>query len=521
VTLEEKLGDKLNISFFENWFEKPDLSRVAFLLLLSLLIKAVVFANVQVINPDGVRFINSAHELFQGNFQQAFGHEKMLFYSFTLGVFNFFIRDWFLAGLLLSICFLTLTLIPLYYLTRDMFGAKAAFWAGVAFSVIPSVNGLSAEVVKGGPFLFFMASALFLGIRAVERKQWAFFPLTFICAALASLYRFEGIIFIFGYVLFLAVLLVKKENRKACFKGLCGYLAIPFTGAVVFLVISLTGAFEALNISTVWNRFADHYFKMDILANYHLIYDFLKSAEKQFPHGQWGQDFFEIARHNLAWMYLLGLVNQFVKSLCSVFLIPLIWGFIAFDKRRPALLGLVWITFLFFAMNYLFILEKNFHSTRYLLVVILMLMPFIGFGMEHLFSWSGKLKFSRFMTISILVLMVLLPAFNSYKKSIEEKGEIRQAAEWLKDQGDILKGKILANEERVLLHAGLFRNEYDFFPADDLKSMERRALEKKCSMIVLRNRRKGALPGQVFKNYALIHEFPGPHGEVLIFSRQS
>ena len=494
---------------------------MAFLLLMSLLIKAVLIANVQVINPDGVRYINSAHELFQGNFPQAFLHEKMLFYSLTLGVFHFFIRDWFLAGLLLSTFFLTLTLIPLYYLTRDVFGAKAAFWAGVSFVVIPSVNSLSTEVIKGGPFLFFMACALFFGFRAVERKRWAFFPLTFICAGLASLYRFEGIVFILGYFLFLAALLVKKDNRETCFKGLCGYLAVPFTGAIAFLGISLTGALESLDLTHVWKRFADHYFQMDIFATYHLIYDFLKSVEKQFPHGQWGQDFFEIARHNLAWIYLLGLLGQFVKSLWTVFLIPFAWGVIAFDKRRPVLLGLVWIAFLFFALNYLFLLKNNFHSTRYLMVVVLLLMPFIGLGTDCFFSWAKQQKFSRLVNISILVLLVFSPAVSSFENSTAKKSEIRQAGEWLKDQADFRKGKILANEERVLLHAGLFRKEYEYFPGDDLKGLEKKALENKCTMIVLRNERKRTRPGPVFEKYALIHEFPGQKGEVLIFSRQS
>lgn len=163
------------ISSFEKWLENREINKIFFLILLSLLIKIIAISNVQVINPDGVRYVNSAHELFQGNFHAAFGHEKMLLYTFTLGVFHFFIQDWFLAGLVLSGFFLTLTLVPLYFLTRNLFGQKAAFWAGIFFAVLPSVNGMSTEVVKGGPFLFFMAMALFLSIQALEKKNAVFF----------------------------------------------------------------------------------------------------------------------------------------------------------------------------------------------------------------------------------------------------------------------------------------------------------------------------------------------------------
>lgn len=113
---------------------KPDNGFIS-IVVASILVKLVIIANANLINVDAVRYFNSAYQLFNGNVSSAFAHEKMLFYTFTLGLFQLVFRDWALSGLLLSLVFLTLTLIPLYLFTKEIFGANAAIWATIAFSL--------------------------------------------------------------------------------------------------------------------------------------------------------------------------------------------------------------------------------------------------------------------------------------------------------------------------------------------------------------------------------------------------
>jgi hypothetical protein len=507
------------ISSFKNWAANEDVSRIASLLILAVLIKSVLIANVEVINPDGVRYINSAHELMQGNLHQAFVHEKMLFFSFTLGLFHFLIGDWFLAGQVVSAFFLTITLIPLYFLTKDLFGSKAAWWGCLAFIVLPSVNGMSAEVIKGGPFLFFMACALFFGNRAITGDAWPFFPLTFICGSLASLYRFEGIVFILGYFLFLTCLLLGKEKRSQYLKGLGGYVILPLLAAAVFGGLFLTGAFGAVEMRAIWTRFADHYFKFDLLKNYYVVYDFLKVAEEQLPNGLWGQDFCEIARHNLVWIYFFGILGQFVEALWAVFLIPFIWGIVASDRRDSGFLLLIWIAFLFFFMNYLVLIRHNFHSLRYLMVVVLLVMPLVGLGMEKLVLWLKRKKRANLFLLAMIIVIFLSPAADSFENSFEDEKEIRQAGEWLKSNLAAERLKMATNEERVFLHAGLLRKRYELLEGQGDNVTSATLAEKGFDVFVLYGPWRGTAKVPEFENYSRIQHFAGAKKMVVVFQK--
>jgi len=67
-------------------------------MLLSLFMKTVLACSVDVVNPDGIRYFNSASQLMAGNVLEAFSYEKMLIYTLILGVINFFVNDWTSAG---------------------------------------------------------------------------------------------------------------------------------------------------------------------------------------------------------------------------------------------------------------------------------------------------------------------------------------------------------------------------------------------------------------------------------------
>ncbi|MBN1140558.1 MAG: glycosyltransferase family 39 protein [Deltaproteobacteria bacterium] len=501
-----------------SFFSDPDwrtIGNLALLMVFSLLIKAFILTHVTVINPDGVRYVNSAYQLWQGNFQQAFTHEKMLFYSLTLGLFQRAVGDWLLAGQFLSALFLTLTVIPLYQLTRKLFDDNAALWAGLVFVVLPVFNDMAGEIVKDAPFLFFILTAMVFALRALDEKEGLDFLMVLVCGGAASLFRLEGVVFLAAFVLALVLILIVGENRRDSLRGLAIFLAVPILGGLALFGILVSGTVDIEKVLTVWERFRGHYFQTDFFKHYDAIYEFLKNSEGRFFGGQWGQDFFEIARHNMAWIYLLGLFQKLGKAISPLLLIPLLFGWPRRGQVRGSLILVLWVVFSYLLMNYFFIVTRNFIASRYLLAAVLLLLPFVGQGLERIRMWTQERRFPWLSLVALILVAVVYPASKSIGDSLENKNAIREAGNWLGQQQALSPKKILVTEERVMFHAGLLRGQYFACREGRCGHLETVALKRGADCIVATSREEASLAG--FERFLLVKEFRSPDLSVFIF----
>ena len=287
-----------------------DFKIITFFVFLSILLKTIIIINCDIVNDDAVRYANSAYQLMRGNFTEAFSHEKMLLYTFLLGLVHTLINDWGLAGQILSVIFLTLTLIPLFFLTKRLFGARVALWAVAAFNLVPAINELASKVVKDAPFLFFMTTALWIGCKNLAETRFSSHLIIVCCAALSALFRFEGVVFLilyFFWLLFHASF--RPSSRLGAMRGLICFVGILVVCIGFVLGVLFYGELEIITIKSIYLRFSQHYFKPDPLVNYHAIYHHLKSVEQNFSGGQWSNDFFELARHFMLIIYFLGILH--------------------------------------------------------------------------------------------------------------------------------------------------------------------------------------------------------------------
>ncbi len=491
------------------------------LLVLSLLIKALIICGTDVVNPDAVRYANSAHQILDGDLSAAFQHEKMLLFSLTLAAARLLVGDWILAGQLISAVFLTLTLIPLYLLTKDLFGSRAAIWASAAFILLPSLNELTSKVVKDAPFLFFITLALWLGQRALVNQRLGFFFASCGCAFAAAMFRLEGLLFLCIYFIWLIYqVLFRPVARPAAIRGLLVYVFIPVSALIIMSGLLMAGFREIGFLETVWQRLSQPYFQFDVTSVHNAIYGHLKTVEESFPGGQWGHDFFEIARYNILIIYLIGLLQALIAAIFPVFVVPLFLGVRDAGRCECNPGVLIWTLAAYLGMVYFFIVTRNFLSGRYLLVVVVMLLPFVGHGFERL---KAKLSAFRFQKISIAVIVVLfigLPIYKSFADTRNEKAEIRLAGEWLKQNQDILRQRIVTTDERIPFYAGLMRNDYDMFPDGMRQDFEQYAQANGNSLIVLgMSLRNGEKPPSL-GDYILAKEFYGDKKVILVYSKK-
>ena len=492
---------------------------LAILLGISLFIKAVLIYQTDIINPDGIRYINSAHEFFQGNIAAAFDHEKMLGFTFLLGLTHLVVPDWFLAGKILSCVALVMTTIPLYLIAQELFGKRAAFCTALVFTVIPSINAKCTDIVKDPSFLFLLVLSLWLILYALKESQWWSSLLAGLFCCLSVLVRPEGAVLFLVIMLFLVTLIAFiPESRRLNLKCLITFCVLPFVSLLLVIIPFVTGMISLEVLPGIYEKFA-LYFQTDILQVYRDIYHHLKDVEESFPGGEWTNDFFEYARYNIFLIYLVGMMQTFCKALFPVFLIPLIYGLKLRNNwnRHMALLLAVLASFL--VMDYVLLVSRNFMSARYLLVPVVLSAVFIGYGMDRIITAINSFRYRRTAFSVAIILCLLLPLGRMFVKGSHEKLVIREAGVWLAGNRDLVANRMIVSEERIAYYAGLFRGDYDTFHEKRIDSLEKKALREDRGLIVIYKNQDDIDKIPDFKDFALIKKIDGRKKTVMIYER--
>ena len=508
------------LNFFSQLVENQR-TYLAVLLVFSLIIKSYLIYHAQIINPDGIRYINSANELFQGNIASAFSHEKMLGYTFLLGLTHLVFPEWFLAGKVLSCATLVLTTIPLYLIARELFGGRAAFFASLIFTVVPTVNGRALSVIKDPSFLFLILLALWFVIYALKKSSWRLSLVAGFLSCLSVLIRPEGVVFFAAVALFLlASIVFLPKSRIMSLQHLASFCFIPFGTLLLAMLSFATGVISPEVLPGIYKRFA-YYFRTDLTQIYMSIYQHLKSVEETFPGGDIPNDFFEFARHNMYLIYLIGLIQIFFKSMFPVFAVPFIFGLNLrkFWNRRVALFLTVMGTFLL--MNYIFLMSRNFLAERYLFVPVSLGFILAGYGIDRIITRVNVSQFRLAVYFFALILCVVLPLGRSFVSVSNEKVEIKNAGSWLLDHGKAASDGLMVNDERIAFYAGLMRGDYDTFRYEEINRLEKKAQRLNTEIIAVYLRKKDAAKMTNFIGFDLVRSFEGDKHVAMIYERKN
>lgn len=502
---------------------------LVFLLLVSLILKLTLLSAGHVINPDGVRYIDAAQQLAGGNFREAISIEKMPLYPLLIVAFHYLVRDWALAGQLISLFSLVLAVVPLYWLTKGIFGEKAAFWAGLAFVLSPMLNGLSIDLIRDPIFLCFVIWAVYFFWRSLTTPRRCFYVLASVSTIIALFCRIEGI---FLFAIFLPILLVlaikHKSERNSLFKGMTVLVGLPLLlGLGAGMVLWGFAGVELTSFSRL-GEIRDRLqgiLRGDFLAMYHSLYAQMKSFKN--PAAFWSTgSFAETARHYLPLIYLLGLAEATFRNLFLLYVVPLRAGF----GKRPAFNRGHWLLLLvagtYFMVAFYFVFTHDFISKRYVFVPALMLYPWVGRGLERIRAWIGGIRRPRIALVLFLVVFCGAPAYKTVSEAVgADKGKaFKVAGKWLASQTD-LQGAVLAcSDPRIRLYSSqelhFLRDGESFSIFRDLGQMEKVALANKVDLLVLETSRKKRHLVPELEHYSMVNNIVENNKEVLIFRRK-
>ncbi|MFQ5801447.1 MAG: ArnT family glycosyltransferase [Candidatus Methylomirabilales bacterium] len=183
-------------------------------LLAAFVVRFYLFLYTPVIARDGTYYIDQAQLMAQGAWRQAVGWELEPLFPFSIFLVHTLLPDWELAGKVASLTFGVLAIVPFFLISRDMFGPRIAFGAGILFALHPYFARNSVEALTDSTYLFFALLSLWLALKALKHHGILWHLLCAMAILLSSLARGEGIWLFLALWLFFGLLAMPHLRRR-------------------------------------------------------------------------------------------------------------------------------------------------------------------------------------------------------------------------------------------------------------------------------------------------------------------
>ncbi|MFA5292227.1 MAG: glycosyltransferase family 39 protein [Phycisphaerae bacterium] len=145
------------------------------------------------ISGDGPVYIEMARNFYVGNLKAGLARDYPPLYPLLItGVYSI-TRDWVVAGWLVSFVCGILTILPIYYLARDVFGEKVAEVTAVLSAFYPALSQYSVVVLSQSVYVFLFMMTVWLGWKAITNNSKRMYFLTGLLSGLNYLARPEGL----------------------------------------------------------------------------------------------------------------------------------------------------------------------------------------------------------------------------------------------------------------------------------------------------------------------------------------
>ncbi|MBN1614117.1 MAG: glycosyltransferase family 39 protein, partial [Deltaproteobacteria bacterium] len=334
----------------------------------------------------------------------------------TLFIAAFFkiFGNWVTAATAVSVCFGTLTLLPLFGLARTFFHREIAALVTLVYAMTPMLVDGSVDIVRDPVYWFFAVLGFYLFTR--RRQQTATWLLLSSCAfLLATSMRIEAIVFLLVVPLFIFL-----DGREYPLRR-TGIFLLP----VVLILLAGIGGQIWLHSGTInWYRLTDiHNWILRAFSGYENLRLSLKGLIRQPPAGI-PVEFFHNVK-NILWFIGFGVVFQnaletFFYPFVPIYLIGLVGIRQRLAEDRRGLFFVLSVTAAF-VLLYFFVFIDWQMENRWLALALLPSFLFLGFGMEKLVAFSQR-KFSlkkgtALVLIGLLILLFTLP------KNMQARGD--------------------------------------------------------------------------------------------------
>lgn len=483
--------------------------------LLSLLLKLAFVLQGAVVNPDAATYIAAADKYSQGLFSEGLKYYRMPFYPLLLTAVHVIVPDWIVAGRLLTVVPLWLTLFPLYALTRRLFSHHSALWTALLFAVIPTFNTSSADIKRDPLFLLFTITALLFLVMFFQHHRKRDIVWFSFLTVLATLTRIEGVILPVVALVSAPICGWGKGGLKFVTRTVLGLITVP-----LFLMLLLWGL-ELMGLSTTSRLnevmfWIEKFANLKLFAGYQNLMASLKEFQSTLPRADLHNNLIEVTRHYAPLIYLIGLMEMMAKAIFPTSLLAL-WALRCAEKK--AFLVESWVLLLtwfgFFSLNVLFCLTKNFTTERYLWIPIILTFPLLGYGVS---LWWEKRELRPLISTLIVALIIVAPLVKTVAvASKKQDTTIQTASQWLRDYDPQCQISVLYNDRRFPLYA---ERVSEVNKVRKLSYLRKSAQRNKGVDLVALYLSTSKNEDYQIQGFNLIQQFKGDRKTVVVFKRR-
>jgi 4-amino-4-deoxy-L-arabinose transferase-like glycosyltransferase len=502
---------------------------------LSLAVKLILFSFEQVINPDGVLYIAAARQIAAGNIEGALRLYPMPVYPLLLALVHFVIPDWIAAARIIGIAALTGAVIPLYCITAVFFNRQAAFWAALCFAITPEANNQALSVIRDPVFLLTALTAVFFLLKGIRQQRLKMILLALFFTGLSFLFRVEGVVFATTPILFFTWQAFRAKDgalKRFARKSLLIWIGIPL---VLIAIAVLVFGPKLLGQNRVGELMAEvgNIAQLRAFDNYQEIYRFFQSIESEPPFSGTSKSLPAIVRHWMPLIYMIGLLEYFIKQIFPLFLLPLLvagYRYIAATDRKIAIekqfIFLAWFFYMLFIF-YSFI-TRDLIQGRFLFTPAVLLYPWVGHGITLILTWLKDIRFTRILQFAVVLALIVIPCVRSVRAVVKSDLGVLMAGRYVSQDTRLADAKILFSDSRLWLYGnlpGAYQKIWNdawmlsrHIENGDIDAIEELAQKNKAEALVLIiNFSKAGRSIPEFQHYRIYKQFPSRKGVTVIY----
>jgi 4-amino-4-deoxy-L-arabinose transferase-like glycosyltransferase len=380
--------------------------------LLTIAIRVYLVLEYKCINQDGVQYVQMARLFSSGDWKHGLAYFYPPGYPVLVSFAHMFVRNWELAGQVVSFAFGCFTLFPLYFLMKDIYSRRIACLSMLLLSFSPYHAKLSAEVRSEAAYIFFMTIALLCLHLAMKKSSLSWAGACGVAGSAAYLVRPEGggILFVAGIFLLLHHLRQKNWNIGRTF----------ILGSAIVFSFLLLGLPYIIYLRSDTGRWIISRKASNVLALG--LHEYDKDVAEVSQDYSSSVSSMSVVMQN-PWIFFQKCLTELCKSVpvfaeaihFAVFPFFLMGLILRFSRRHPPDEdALLWIFFLF----YLLLFSLFFANRRFFVQLVPVALGCTALGVEsaagYLKRWAERKQIAAisshgFATILFLIMILTLP----------------------------------------------------------------------------------------------------------------
>lgn len=383
--------------------------------------RLIQYLNTYVVAVDAVRYLTGCELIFEGRITEGLKiADKPPLYFLLCTYLNFFVGNIEVSGHLVSIISASLTVIPLYLLTRDILNQKSALVACFIFVILPHFAETQTDALTDSTYIFLFLSSITLTWFSLKKFNMTLHILAATSSALTYLTRSEGVYTLAIFVVTTIVgIFVRKELRS---KQVVGSLLL---GVLIFSMI----AYPYL----LWMRKETGNWTISMATGFKKLGEQITSIDDT-----------QRGTTNIVaklWKAVEELALRVVQLNYFIFVIPLLAGItvmILSKEFKTGMLYLLLISFFYILAPVRASLSGYSITERYIILPVMLLLPLVAYGILKVLSFiNTKLKLkeshSKALVIVLMVAVSLPLLYRIVRERRRERIPLKEAGYWIKE----------------------------------------------------------------------------------------